>query len=132
MVVKATTRATSIERAQIGELLKEESYYKISLKMGVSECSLRNFHQGLKVTEKISSAIQSYLRRESSIKDDTLLQAVDTLKDISNLIILKGDTVQRETFLDCIEHVRKSLKKGREVSFEKELENIIPCVIKLV
>ena len=132
MVVKATTRITPIEKSQLGELLKEESIYKLSLKMGVSEYSVRNFYNGKKVTDKISGAIQSYLRRQMSIKDNTLRQAVASLKDISNLIILKGDTDQRETFLACLQEAVKCLKKGEEVSFEKELEMITPCVLQLM
>lgn len=132
MVVKATIKATPVEIEQLSNLLEGLSFYTLSLRIGVSDCTLKKFYRGEGVTEHMASGIRSFLRRQSSIKDNVARKAIQTLKDISNLVITKGDTMQRETYLECLEKTLECLKTGKEVSFEKELENLTPTVLKLV
>lgn len=132
MVVKANVKATPVEIEQLRNLLEGKSFYTISLMIGVSDCTVKRYYHGEGVSERMASSIKAFLRRQASIKDNVVLSAIQTLQDISNLIITKGDTQQRETYLECLEKALNHLKVGKEISFEEELDNLTPCVLKLV
>ena len=132
MVVKFSVQATPVEIEQLKNLLEEQSFYTLALKIGVSEGTIKKFYRGEKVTEHMATAIQAFLRRQSSIKDNVAIRAIVTLQDTANLVITKGDTMQRETYLECLEKAIKGLKSGKMISLKEELENLTPCVLKLV
>ena len=132
MVVKSNVKATPTEIEQLKNLLEGKSFYNISLMIGVSDCTVKKYYHGEGVSERMASSIKAFLRRQASIKDNVARSAIQELEDISNLLITKGDTQQRETFLKCLERACTCLKVGKKVSFEVELDEITPCVLKLV
>ena len=132
MVVKSNIKATPVEIEQLKNLLKGVSFYNLALRIGVSDYALKSYYNGKGVTERMASCIKSFLRRQPSVKDNVIISAIQELENLSNLVITKGDTSQRETFLECIEEIEECLKLGKQVSLQEKLSNLKPCVLKLI